>query len=684
MEIFFENYFLGMQQDFKLALLPPILAALFRLIFLYVYAPEKNLAYIKKNFAKLKTCFNYGFFWGMDFHAYVYLVSLVLFTLPTSFQLISQNFANNLRTYFLLVYCVAMYCAFLGKMIFYAHFHDIFNRAIFLGKNADKKNLLDIFFNQNHGAILLVSLVPFACLVVLLGKFFLALPSISYPQFTGAVQIIFNIAFFIFSIVLFYWFRYGGTFNHSEKPEWDEIPPHLKQDIFLSKATVDDFVALEMAWKSSARTTILKHTEEETRTILKNYFPEKNLDEGKFFFERKTNGPLISRPKKIFFLLAESHAQAPFDDIYKNLNLMQASQAFYKKFSENILTMQNFLPAGQISVPSVVGLLSGLYDSDLELNETSVFQQNFSPTSMAVQLKKLGYQSNFFYGGKLSWASLFSFLPAVGFEKMHGWEICPENSPRTWLGVYDHIFLNSVYEKILRDDDKPDNFYFIYTTSLHSPYTIPLKDFGFDIDKLMPNLDPNIRYAIRKDKLIYRRLGTTWYADTALMNFAEKILQEFPDSLVIITGDHAVPLLPFDKNILPRTSSTLRDDLLTSFMMYHKDFHALPKKFSPQDIGCHMNILPTILELIAPKNFSYSSIMPSLFEKQDHITTPFAYMTPTELGLYQHNVAEPLQASADFVETKILDTMPFAKEQQALKEISVYYFNHPEKLLHRE
>ena len=33
---------------------------------------------------------------------------------------------------------------------------------------------------------------------------------------------------------------------HDNKPEWDTIPPLVKEDPFLAKATVDDLIALKM------------------------------------------------------------------------------------------------------------------------------------------------------------------------------------------------------------------------------------------------------------------------------------------------------------------------------------------------------------------------------------------------------------------------------------------------------
>lgn len=72
------------------------------------------------------------------------------------------------------------------------------------------------------------------------------MPSVSYPHFSPSILAYgFNVIVCVAIILGFYWFRYGGTLSHDDKPEWDTIPGIVKKDIFFAKATVDDLVALE-------------------------------------------------------------------------------------------------------------------------------------------------------------------------------------------------------------------------------------------------------------------------------------------------------------------------------------------------------------------------------------------------------------------------------------------------------
>lgn len=238
----FSHFFMGIQQDIKLAILAPIMCAAFRYIFIKVYRPKKSLPNDSK---RLRECYRYGFWWGMDFNAYVFLISMILVSIPAAFLETYYAWSDTVRIVLNTIYMLVLYTAFMGKMIFYYHFHDIYNPLVRLGKNADKMNFVDIFFNQNHGAWILLGYIPYTVLCVLATKGLLFLPSISYPIIdTVMLRYAFNTSIFIGAVVLFYFFRFGGTLNHRNKPEWDEVPSLVKEDMFLAKATVDDLVAL--------------------------------------------------------------------------------------------------------------------------------------------------------------------------------------------------------------------------------------------------------------------------------------------------------------------------------------------------------------------------------------------------------------------------------------------------------
>lgn len=670
----FSYFFSGAQADLLLMLLAPLACAVFRALFLWRYRTHAF------TWPQLATCFRYGFWWGMDFNAYVFLILLLCVSLPTAIFPSVRPFSDGLRCALVTAYLGILYLAFIGKMIFYDHFHDTFNATIRLGIHADKKNFADIFFHQHHGGLVLLGIPVYLAICVLAARALLMLPRLPYDMIAppdGAARLACNVICFVGAIVLFYWLRYGGTLNHRKKPEWDEVPPRVKEDTLLAKAAMDDLIALELAWKKRV-SDAERHTDDESWSYLTSILPEHcpRTDHPLSLFARATTGPRVTTPSHIFFLLGESHAQAPLDPMYHRLGLMEASLRF--RSSPHTITMDHMLSAGMTSRPSLVSLFTGLYDSDMEINEMGAFWQRTFPNSLPQLLHRLGYRTEYWYGGYLNHGSMEHFVPAIGFDAWHaGPEICGADAPQTWLGVYDHIFLEEAAARIEASTEDGPVFHFLYTTSNHGPYNMPYEKYGFDLSRVMKDA-PEVAARIARDKKVSRRMASIWYADQALIRFAERMKKDFPDSLIIITGDHSFGALPYEYDVAKRREPTIREAVLTSFAMYHRE---LTPDMLPSHIGGHMNILPTLLELIAPQGFSYLSPFAPLTQPLSHVVTPYCWETEDTIGDFRSGEAQPLKVTDGPLPTEHL--VRFREERDALCELTGWYVRHPELLEQR-
>lgn len=670
----FSYFFSGAQADLLLMLLAPLACAVFRALFLWRYRTHAF------TWPQLATCFRYGFWWGMDFNAYVFLILLLCVSLPTAIFPSVRPFSDGLRCALVTAYLGILYLAFIGKMIFYDHFHDTFNATIRLGIHADKKNFADIFFHQHHGGLVLLGIPVYLAICVLAARALLMLPRLPYDMIAppdGAARLACNVICFVGAIVLFYWLRYGGTLNHRKKPEWDEVPPRVKEDTLLAKAAMDDLIALELAWKKRV-SDAERHTDDESWSYLTSILPEHcpRTDHPLSLFARATTGPRVTTPSHIFFLLGESHAQAPLDPMYHRLGLMEASLRF--RSSPHTITMNHMLSAGMTSRPSLVSLFTGLYDSDMEINEMGAFWQRTFPNSLPQLLHRLGYRTEYWYGGYLNHGSMEHFVPAIGFDAWHaGPEICGADAPQTWLGVYDHIFLEEAAARIEASTEDGPVFHFLYTTSNHGPYNMPYEKYGFDLSRVMKDA-PEVAARIARDKKVSRRMASIWYADQALIRFAERMKKDFPDSLIIITGDHSFGALPYEYDVAKRREPTIREAVLTSFAMYHRE---LTPDMLPSHIGGHMNILPTLLEFIAPQGFSYLSPFAPLTQPLSHVVTPYCWETEDTIGDFRSGEAQPLKVTDGPLPTEHL--VRFREERDALCELTGWYVRHPELLEQR-
>ena len=679
-ELMFGIFFMSMQQDWKLFLFPPLLCAVFRGIFLHMYNPYSSL---NGQWSKLRACFRFGFWWGMDFNSYVFLVPLVLVTVPGLFFPFWNTAGDFIRLILVDIYCAILYAAFMGKLIFYFHFRDTYNHTLRLGLRADRSNLVDIFFHEHHGLWILLGYIPFLMLCTIAEMWLLSLPSFTYPTFSSAISsYVFNLVVVVAIGAAFYFFRYGGTFIHDNKPEWDNMPPIIKKDLFFARGAEDDLLALEQVWKHPLQDAYI-HTDEEDLKIINHVIPplapevKATLPNPTYAFKRTAQGAKIAPPQHIFLVVGESYSQLPLDDIYEVLHIADRGRKF--KRNPHTAHLSNFLPGGMISRPAIVSLMSGIFDAGLELNEKDGFFAGTVPTSLPVQLKKLGYHTTYWYGGSATHGNFNQFAPACGFDRiMSATDFCSPSSPQSWLGVYDHIFLENAAEQIKKMHKKNvPEFHFLYTTSNHGPYKINLKEQGYDADKVMPSVSDDIKHNRSRQK----SLGTHWYSDKALFDFVDDMLATYPDSLVIVTGDHAYRPGELANTSLIHRDYTIRETCCTSFMLYHREIDQTI--LAGNTIGGHMNIMPTILELIAPKDFTYYSLFPSLLEPIDHVVTPYHWMTRNNIGLYENDFYQPLTVSTEAIE-EMEGPKPFVAEHDGWCNMTGYLVRHPELLARAE
>lgn len=641
-----EQFFLSLQQNIKLMIWAPLLATIFRIIFIIVYNPYPSL---RGRWQSLIGALRYGFWWGMDFDAYVFLIPLVLITIPGLWFDIYHQYEDLIRITALILYSCVLYAAFAGKMIFYKHFHDTYNYMVHYGNHAEKRNLIDVFFFQDKGAFVLLGFIPISLASWYMGSLFLSLPSIPYPRYylTDTWMIVgWNILIVVLSIILFYWFRYGGTLSHDDKPEWDTIPTVVKEDIFFARATVPDLCALETVYKNPLRSEYTA-SEEDINDAIKRIVPNEfkdtwqQLDNPLYAFKKITKGPKIKKPKHIFFIVGESIPQWSLDETHKLLNICPGLWNF--KSQSHTVQIPNFLPAGNVSRPSIVSLMSGIYDAGLEINERESFWKGVFPTSFAHQMKRLGYQTIYWYGGNASYGNFNHFGKAQGFDRVESASIfCGPDAPKTWVGVYDHVFLENIEQQI-KSINEP-TFHFIYTTSNHGPYKMEDSLLDYDPEKVMPDVGEDLR----SNKTRNKELATYRYSDKAIFTFVEAMKKAFPDSLFIVTGDHSNLFGSLNNTSLIRRDYTLRDTFCTVALLQHPD---LNQDMIVSSKGTHMSLMPTIIEAIAPKGFEYYSIAPSLFEDQpETLVTPYQWITDSLIGDVRGDYGESNVATTEPVE----------------------------------
>ncbi|NOR51561.1 MAG: sulfatase-like hydrolase/transferase [Gammaproteobacteria bacterium] len=322
-----------------------------------------------------------------------------------------------------------------------------------------------------------------------------------------------------------------------------------------------------------------------------------NIDQ---LLQRSTSGPLATAPQHLFFLLLESQSGWTIMPQYRALKFSPQ----LSKIAEEGIYFPNFLASSSGTIPTVSALFTGMPNIGLNINYELESTKAY-PSGIATLMRSLGYKTRLFYGGYLSWERLDQFAPNQGFDELHGGGKMSRDGTETneW-GVDDKRLFDYVLKNI--DPDIP-SFNFILTTTNHPPFDIDLDAAGFPMTKL-----PSQIVATKGGTL--RRLGHIWYADKQAGGFVRRANERFSDSLFAITADHtARAQLRFPGN-------NLLEPVAVPFILYGPD--VLGEISEERQVlkhgGSHIDIPPTLVNMVAPKGTLFTSFGKDLLNKGEH------------------------------------------------------------------
>jgi len=300
-------------------------------------------------------------------------------------------------------------------------------------------------------------------------------------------------------------------------------------------------------------------------------------------------------PRHIFLVVMESQDNWPLLKRYESLNL----SSNLKQLAREGAYIKNFVSAGVGTMPALNCLILGLPEVGIETQYQFIAQRPLS-TSIAKQFKELGYVTKLYYGGYLSWRKLGVLAKNQGFDHIYG--IGNIKGRGNEWGVHDADLFDFINEST--KDDEP-SFNLIMTTSNHPPYSVDLEKEGCPLEFIaekVAEIDPSANPDLKV-------LGHFWYADRCLGSFVEKVESQHDDSLFVITGDH------WSRRFINKTPS-LYERKSVPLILYGKNFN---KKLnaSTQLAGSHLDIAPTLIELIAPEGFVYKSLGKNLLNPNE-------------------------------------------------------------------
>ena len=554
----------------------------FRLIFIFTFSSEIDWENFSNNIFQILIT---GFRFDTMVTSY-FIITPLLATLITSiFNKI--RFARILRKIFQYLFILLSPLICVITINYYHEYNNQFNHFLFLGLYDD----IDAVFKT-----IIADFSPFLNLFILSSIYYLAYKLLKYFEDTKLIYSyliqfkgrLINSLLVIISLILFTFSIRGAVFE--KRPimrKW----AYVTNDDFLNKTIINPYKSLLYAIKDFNEVNI---------PYGENPFGEAySLWNGKTVcenLEKKAKGALIKKPQQIFLVIMESYDSWPLQKKYLPFKLSEN----LSQIAANGIYFNTFLPASESTMNSVSSIITGIPYSGVSQSQLGAINPTYC-SSIFNQVEKLGYTTNLFYGGLLSWGNINNLFDNQGVDNKYS---AVEKGGKTESGIWgieDEYLFKLVTQTI---DTSNLSFNIVLTTSYHLPYSIDVIKKGFP-EHYLDNLPKEILKHY-DGSMSLKELGHLWYSDKCIGDFVRDAQLKFPNALFCFTGDHygrrfinAKPDL-FEKSAVP-------------FIIYGA---SIDKQVS-NNPGSHIDILPTLIEMIAPEGFTYFSFGKSLFESKE-------------------------------------------------------------------
>ena len=550
---------------------------------------------------------------------------------------------------------------FAASFPYYEAFHANYNQMVFVGVGEDWYALFVTCCKEYYLPVRLA--VVFALSYVVL-RVFLRICPFNAADITAKFTSLFVRCFVCLAVMFCFYVvyvlaSYGGGTGWQNEITWENAG--VTNSEFLNEAILDSFQALyradELNRRFAAGTGLAFDAAQvkEAAAFLSGQPPVYDtLDK---YMTKIAHGAKNPPPRHVFVILSESLANWPLLPEYENLHIADDLK--------NIIAEENsdycpvFLPNGISTVSAVTGTTTGLADANLYL--TSLPRSFNAPyeTAAAPLMKSLGYKTIFWYAGPASWENIGAFTVAQGFDKFYGRGDFTAYDGSVW-GIDDEY----LYGEILRRLTDEPTFNIILNASNHAPYEVDVTAKGFDAKKTATA----IKEDWQKDGHLINELGHYWYAARELAKFVGSMQKKYPDSLFVIVGDHANRY--HVKNNPPLIEQYGVPFIITGYGVKKGMLSAI-------STGSHIDIMPTVAELVAPVGFNYVSIGRSLTQNTQGVN----YMLFTTRNLIGKTDTVPLKAQSILTgEDADIDEYRMQKYIDAVRSLSYWYAKYGNKL----
>lgn len=522
-------------------------------------------------------------------------------TLCMLISLVAEGFSKRLRWFRQVCsFCVLFITTllFIARFPFYQQFHSGFNQMIFTAMHEDVYALFISLIEEFHLPLKLCIVVLLVCVLNYIFNKFIDKKwgFFKWSKLKSKYRlIILLIGVYLLATLSLY----GGGWSWKSGVNWENAG--ITNDTFLNESILDDYQAIYRAYANQMRMEAcngLSFSAQNVRDLAKSLTNKDGGNDLSIYLAKEATGAKIEKPKHIFVIVSESYANWPLLDKYSNLHIADNMKKIIAE--DDTIYTSHMLPSGSSTVGALMTMVTGMANSNLYLTTMPEALANPYITATAPQMKNLGYETSFWYAGPATWENIQEFTLAQGFNNFYSRGNIDPNATGSVWGADDEYLYDAIFKQI---DDNKMTFSVILNTSNHSPFNIDLEKEGFDASKVIEGLPDKEK----NNQELIKELGHFWYADKMASDFINKVKAKYPDSLFIFVGDHA------DRYNIDKVP-TMYERYSVPLIITGK---GIQKDLLPEDMaGSQIDIMPTVIDLIAPEGFTYYSVGKSLSENK--------------------------------------------------------------------
>lgn len=522
-------------------------------------------------------------------------------TLCMLISLVAEGFSKRLRWFRQVCsFCVLFITTllFIARFPFYQQFHSGFNQMIFTAMHEDVYALFISLIEEFHLPLKLCIVVLLVCVLNYIFNKFIDKKwgFFKWSKLKSKYRlIILLIGVYLLATLSLY----GGGWSWKSGVNWENAG--ITNDTFLNESILDDYQSIYRAYANQMRMEAcngLSFSAQNVRDLAKSLTNKDGGNDLSIYLAKEATGAKIEKPKHIFVIVSESYANWPLLDKYSNLHIADNMKKIIAE--DDTIYTSHMLPSGSSTVGALMTMVTGMANSNLYLTTMPEALANPYIMATAPQMKNLGYETSFWYAGPATWENIQEFTLAQGFDNFYSRGNIDPNATGSVWGADDEYLYDAIFKQI---DDNKMTFSVILNTSNHSPFNIDLEKVGFDASKVVEGLPDKEK----NNQELIKELGHFWYADKMASDFINKVKAKYPDSLFIFVGDHA------DRYNIDKVP-TMYERYSVPLIITGK---GIQKDLLPEDMaGSQIDIMPTVIDLIAPEGFTYYSVGKSLSENK--------------------------------------------------------------------